>query len=381
LTVRASGRTDLDAFEVAALHVRIVRVRLPVPAVTALGTMRERAALLVRIAAPDGALGWGEVFANWPPGGALHRRRLLRELFAPALEGRAFESPEAMLDHLGRATRVLRLQCDEPGPFDQCAAGLAIAAWDLVATRAGVRLAERLRARLGGPGPAADSVPAYASGIPPARLAEVVATWRARGVSAFKTMVGARWREALPALAAVRERHGAAIELMVDANQAWSIDEAIAAVRALRGLGLRWIEEPLAVDAPDDDWRRVAEAADAPIAGGENLRGDEAFDAAIALGALRVLQPDVIKWGGPIRVAAIGRRALQAGLRFCPHYLGGPVGWRASAHVLAAVGGDGMLETDAGGALLADAIGLPQRLDPAGRVPLEPLAPPEGRRR
>jgi L-alanine-DL-glutamate epimerase-like enolase superfamily enzyme len=362
-----------DALEVAALRTRIVRVRLPAPVVAPMGRMRERAALFVELVDANGARGHGEVFANWPPGGALHRRRLLHEVFAPAIEGRAFDSPEALLAHVERASRVLRLQCDEPGPFDQCGAGLAMAGWDLVATRAGERLADRLRVRLGDPGPAADAVPAYVSGIAPARLAEAIDAWRARGVRAFKTMVGARWRDALPILAAARERHGDAIALMVDANQAWDEAEALAAVRALRGLALRWIEEPLPVDAPRDAWRRVAEAADAPLAGGENLRGDAAFDAAIEQGVLRVLQPDAIKWGGPMRIAAVGRRAREAGLRFCPHYLGGPVGHRASAHVLAAVGGDGLLETDANGRLLADAAGRAMRLDADGRVPIGPL--------
>ena len=36
-----------------------------------------------------------------------------------------------------------------------------------------------------------------------------------------------------------------------------------------------------------------------------------------------------------------------SGLRFCPHYLGGGIGLLASAHLLAAVGGDGALEIDA----------------------------------
>jgi D-galactarolactone cycloisomerase len=41
-------------------------------------------------------------------------------------------------------------------------------------------------------------------------------------------------------------------------------------------------------------------------------------------------------------------RAIRAtGLRYCPHYLGGGIGLLASAHLLAAVGGDGILEIDA----------------------------------
>jgi L-alanine-DL-glutamate epimerase-like enolase superfamily enzyme len=41
---------------------------------------------------------------------------------------------------------------------------------------------------------------------------------------------------------------------------------------------------------------------------------------------------------------------------FCPHYLGGAVGLLASAHLLAAVGGDGRLEVDAQGNPLRDAV-------------------------
>jgi L-alanine-DL-glutamate epimerase-like enolase superfamily enzyme len=37
---------------------------------------------------------------------------------------------------------------------------------------------------------------------------------------------------------------------------------------------------------------------------------------------------------------------MRRGLRYCPHYLGAGIGLRASAHVLAAAGGDGLLEID-----------------------------------
>ena len=40
------------------------------------------------------------------------------------------------------------------------------------------------------------------------------------------------------------------------------------------------------------------------------------------------------------------RDIIDAGLRYCPHYLGGGIGLIASAHALAAVGGDGILEID-----------------------------------
>jgi D-galactarolactone cycloisomerase len=40
------------------------------------------------------------------------------------------------------------------------------------------------------------------------------------------------------------------------------------------------------------------------------------------------------------------RAILDNDIRYCPHFLGGGIGLIASAHLLAAVGGDGMLEVD-----------------------------------
>lgn len=37
---------------------------------------------------------------------------------------------------------------------------------------------------------------------------------------------------------------------------------------------------------------------------------------------------------------------MEAGLRYCPHCQGGGIGLVGSAHVLAAAGGDGLLEID-----------------------------------
>jgi D-galactarolactone cycloisomerase len=60
-----------------------------------------------------------------------------------------------------------------------------------------------------------------------------------------------------------------------------------------------------------------------------------------------VVQPDMAKWGGVSGVLPVARKVREAGLRYCPHFLGAGIGLLHSAHLLAAVGGDGMLEVDA----------------------------------
>jgi len=59
------------------------------------------------------------------------------------------------------------------------------------------------------------------------------------------------------------------------------------------------------------------------------------------------VQPDVAKWGGVTACVEIARKVRAAGKTYCPHYLGGGIGLLASAHLLAGVGGEGLLEIDA----------------------------------
>jgi L-alanine-DL-glutamate epimerase-like enolase superfamily enzyme len=106
------------------------------------------------------------------------------------------------------------------------------------------------------------------------------------------------------------------------------------------------MEEPLPADAPLADWQALAAEAPMPLAAGENLARQSDFDAVIAARCLGYLQPDICKWGGLSATAVLARKAESAGITYCPHFLGGGVGLVASAHLLAAVGGRGLLEVD-----------------------------------
>jgi L-alanine-DL-glutamate epimerase-like enolase superfamily enzyme len=166
------------------------------------------------------------------------------------------------------------------------------------------------------------------------------------GYRAFKLKVGFGARD-VDNVSRLRAQLGPQVPLMVDANQAWTLDEAIAAVRQLDRFQLQWVEEPLRADRPWSEWRQLAASCSTPLAAGENVAGAEAFEAAIAGKALRFLQPDLAKWGGISGNWPVVQRALEAGMRYFPHYLGGGIGLLASAHMLAAVGAGGMLEVDA----------------------------------
>ena len=83
-----------------------------------------------------------------------------------------------------------------------------------------------------------------------------------------------------------------------------------------------------------------------PLAAGENIASRAGFQQALGGDVLRVVQPDIAKWGGLSVCSGIARDIMKSGKTFCPHYLGGGIGLLASAHLLAGVGGDGLLEVD-----------------------------------
>lgn len=364
------------------LELDVYRAPIERPVRTAFGRMTDRPAVTVRVEDETGATGWGEIWCNFPACGAEHRARLAATVLAPRLLGRGFASPAAAFETLTAETRILALQTREHGPLDQAIAGIDLALWDLIARRAGLPL-WRL---LGGSGNTA-AVPAYASGINPESAVEVINAARASGFAAFKVKIGFDREEDRRAVGAVAEALAPGEQFMVDANQGWTLALARQQLPMLAEAGASWLEEPLPVDSPAADWAALARESRIPLAGGENLTSDEAFVAAVEAGHLQVLQPDICKWGGISRCVPIAHYALDAGRRYCPHYLGGGIGLLGSAHVLAAVGGDGMLEVDVNPNPLRQQLAGPTGAVHGGRMtlpaepglgidpPLEPLRP------
>ena len=311
---------------------------IDVPVVASFGRMTERPALILRAEDSDGAFGWGEVWCNFPSGAAAHRQRLLSQTIGPWAMGREIGEPSRLLDEASAAFRVMAIQAGEPGPIAQVLAGLDCALWDMQARRQERALASLIGEA--GPRP----IPAYASGINPAGAKETVERARAAGFRAFKLKTG--FADDIGRIERVRGSMQAGEQLMIDYNQALDVAGAVATLPTLSALNLVWIEEPIPADHPASDFARLARLARAPLAGGENVTSLAAFDELVDVGAFRVIQPDIGKWGGISRSRQVAQRAMKAGARYCPHWLGGGIGLLGSAHLLAGLGGDGMLEVD-----------------------------------
>lgn len=325
---------------IRSLRPLVYRAPVDTPVVTSFGIMRDRPMVLVRVEDDDGVVGWGEIWCNYPAVGAEHRARLVASVLAPIVEGKTFDSPRDAFDQMTAMTAVLAIQSGEPGPIAQAIAGVDIACWDLAARKAGTPLWHYL-------GGAESRVRVYASGLNPDQPDALALARFEDGHRAFKLKIGFGAERDLENLRLLRVALGDDIELMADANQAWSLESALETAPQFEAFNLRWLEEPLRADCPWSLWRRLAAVVSTPLAAGENIAGAWAFDAALVQGVLGVVQPDCAKWGGLSGCLPVAQRVLDAGRRFCPHWLGGGVGLLASAHLLAAVGGDGRLEVDA----------------------------------
>ena len=317
------------------LHFRYV---MPDPVPTTMGPLRHRPALLLRLEDAEGAVGWGEIWCNFPPDGDLHRARLAANTLGIALQGVITETTD-LFDLVRNRLHRLVLQAGEPGPVSQIAAGIDVAFADLTARRAEVPLAEWL-------GGAARPVPAYASGISPDKCAGQIEWMRVLGYRRFKQRIGFGPDDSLGPAEETATALAADEKLMLDANQAWDLETARRQCARLAPLDLVWMEEPLHADAPIQDWQTLAQESSMPLAAGENLSTRSTFDRAITSGALTFLQPDICKWGGLSGGVSVARAAETAGVTYCPHFLGGGIGLIASAHLLSAIGGAGLLEVD-----------------------------------
>ena len=139
------------------------------------------------------------------------------------------------------------------------------------------------------------------------------------GFTHVKVKVGASLPDDLRRLRIAREALGPDRGLMLDANQVWSVPEAIAWMRELARFDPWWIEEPT---SPDDVLGHAAIArALAPIrvATGEHVHNRVVFKQLLQAGAIAACQVDACRLAGVNEVVAVLLLAAKFGVPVCPH--------------------------------------------------------------
>lgn len=119
-------------------------------------------------------------------------------------------------------------------------------------------------------------------------------------------------------VAKVRASVGPEIQLMLDANQSWTLDQAIKRLRAFERYDIVWIEEPL-VATDVAGLKALGFHTSIARAGGESLYDLEYFFPNVAERALDILQPDVARIGGITPAMKVCHLAQAANLKVAPH--------------------------------------------------------------
>jgi L-fuconate dehydratase len=119
--------------------------------------------------------------------------------------------------------------------------------------------------------------------------------------------------------ALIREALGPAGVLMMDANQYWGVDEAIAAMRVLGQYDPWWIEEPTSPDDVLGHARIRREVAPIRVATGEHVQNRVIFKQLFQAKAIDVCQLDACRIGGVNEALAIILMAAKFGIPICPH--------------------------------------------------------------
>jgi o-succinylbenzoate synthase len=274
----------------------LLRLSIPFrePFVTAGGVVSARELVVLRLEGSDGTVGFGEAAPFEPYDGVPLERAIA------ALSGGGGRRPP------------------------QARAAEEIARMDLEARQEERPLAE----------PARDALPVNLTlpAGPPAEVAERAREGLRAGYACFKVKVGLP--EDAERVAAVREAVGPWPALRVDANRAWSVEQAVACIRALEEYDLEFVEQPCRTL---EELRQVRGRVSTPIAADESVGSARAVRRAVEAEACDVVNVKLASAGGfkPAREAL--RLARSKGLgAFLSSTLDGPWGIAAALQLAAA---------------------------------------------
>lgn len=319
-----------------------------------IGRLAKRDAVLVKIITDEGVIGWGEAHHGRNPGAVANIvNNTMKQLVlgmdptdTNAIWAKVYKAQIA--SHGMGAGSVIALS------------GIDMACWDIRGKVVGWPVYKLL-------GGSDKPIPAYAGGggalgfREPEAIVDEVARLEEKGYKAVKLRIGQSVEKDLARVRAVRKAFDT-IDILTDANTAYTINDARLAMPGLEECNVSWLEEPF---SPNDyrSYEIAATFSTTPLATGENCYTRYEFLPHAVAGHVRVFQPDVGKTGGFTEIMRIA--ALASAFKVMIHPHGGVTGLDLAAgiHVLASIDNGGYFEASEGY--------NPQREAPFNRAPYE----------
>ena len=309
---------------------KIVPFRAPLrhPMVTARGRLDVREGFVLELSGDDGECGLGEASpAYWLDGRPLADTRAALEWIVTEVEN--CPDPAELRAELLNERSAVKLT-----PEAACALDTALL--DVVARARSLTVAAMLGRASNAPLP----VCALLAARTPEAIAHEAISARANGYTVFKLKVGAGPVESdVDNVNALRDAIGETALIRLDANRAWSFEQALFALRALGPRRIEFVEEPLRSGKPVE-MGRLRHETGIPVALDESIgcaRDLEPFGE--ACGPELVLVLKAARVGGPSKCMNIAKTARAAGVAkiVVTDSIETSVGMSAAVHLAAAL--------------------------------------------
>jgi L-alanine-DL-glutamate epimerase-like enolase superfamily enzyme len=300
-------------------HLHAFRVRIPQkPPIAPYqnryrpGTHKE--ALLIRLEADNGLVGWGETPDDW-----INR----------SYEGTPEDRLRAAV--LGRDPHEMEAFYAENTLGSYLASGVEMAFWDLVGQHARLPLYQLLG------GAVRKKIElAACMGIRPYDEAKTIARqYVEQGFTTLKTKAGRDAAEDLEMVRGIRDGAGDRLRLRIDPNMGYTPEVALALARDLEKYNLEYLEQPMHFTLLAES-ARIRKRTTTPLALNESVTTTEIALQILRLDAADVLLPDTYQCGGILAVRKVAALCEAAGIPcvfHCAHDLG--IKTAAMLHVVA----------------------------------------------
>ena len=279
---------------------------------------------LVKVIAEDGSYGWGE---GYGPATVI---RAGIEFLTPLVVGEDPLQVEAVWNKM----HLRSLDYARRGVLVAAISAVDIALWDL----RGKLLGQPVSVLLGGR--RREQIKVYATGMYfietddlAGKLVDEAQLYASQGFRALKMKVGLGVRTDVRHVRAVRQAIGDDLQLMVDANHAYSLAEAISFARQIEELDISFFEEPV---SPEDyeGYRELRQRTTIPIAGGECEYLLAGFRHLLSNRCVDIAQPDICGAGGLTETKRIVALATAFQTNVIPHSWGSGIAFAAGLHLV-----------------------------------------------
>ena len=284
--------------------------------------------LLVKVTTDQGYEGWGEAFGYQA---VPVTQRAIDDLIAPVCIGKDPTRVAPLMLEVQRELQVFRA-----GLLTLALSAVDIALWDIVGKATGAPLYRLL-------GGGVSDLPCYAS-LDSFSDPSLVRAGVRQALEAGFTSVKLHEKE-LPTVHAARDEAGPDVDVILDVNCAWTVNQVRGLADELREFRLKWLEEPVWPPENFDGLARVRGTDGIPVAAGENVWTVLDFGRLLRAGAVDFVQPSVAKMGGVTEICKVFPIAAVHNVPVMPHsWYDGP-GVLAAIHATAALGTvDSMIE-------------------------------------